>query len=266
MEAGESMRTSPMRSIAIMFLLPLWGLSTVAHGDRLISIPARLAVTPGEELEVPIHLDDGSNVFTYRVQVLFPSAELTYNRVENGSLTAGWFAPSVNLDPGVVTMAGAGWTSLSGGGEILRLVFDVTGAPQGGALSFGPLTGLNDGTTTAETTEGFFGPGFENCTADQDGDYQINLSELLRVIQFFNSPGYHCEAGTEDEYAAGPGSTGCIPHASDYSEQDWTINLSELLRVIQFFNYGGYRPCREALPPTEDGYCPEDISSLSAAF
>jgi len=91
-------------------------------------------------------------------------------------------------------------------------------------------------------------------TADQDGNHQINLSELLRVIQFFNSDGYHCQAGTEDGYAPGPGDHTCTPHDSDYNTQDWRINLSELLRVIQFFNSGGYHYCPEQ--STEDGYCP----------
>ena len=90
-------------------------------------------------------------------------------------------------------------------------------------------------------------------TGDQNGDNEIDLSELLRVIQFFNSAGYHCESGTEDDYAPGPGDTAsCLPHASDYNPQDWEVNLSELLRIVQFFNSGGYH----ASPEGEDGFCP----------
>jgi len=88
--------------------------------------------------------------------------------------------------------------------------------------------------------------------ADQNGDNAIGLSELLRVIQFFNSAGFHCEQDTEDGYAPGPGDTTCPPHHSDYNPQDWTIGLSDLLRLIQFFNSDGYRPCDEG----EDGFCP----------
>ena len=43
------------------------------------------------------------------------------------------------------------------------------------------------------------------CTADQDGDMLIDPTELLRVIQFFNSDGYHIQCGTEDGYAPGQG-------------------------------------------------------------
>ncbi len=93
-------------------------------------------------------------------------------------------------------------------------------------------------------------------TADQDGDSEISLSELLRVIQFFNSDGLHCEEGTEDGYAPGPGDTASRPpHACDYNPTDWEVDLSELLRLIQFFNSAGYHACPDADPPTEDGYC-----------
>ncbi len=89
-------------------------------------------------------------------------------------------------------------------------------------------------------------------SADKNGDGKIDLSELLRVIQFFNIGEYHCDPQGEDGYAPGPGDRNCTPHASDYRTQDWKIDLSELLRVIQFFNIGGYYPCATG----EDGYCP----------
>ncbi len=89
-------------------------------------------------------------------------------------------------------------------------------------------------------------------SADQDYNWTINLSELLRVIQFFNSDGYHCQSGTEDGYAPGPGDQACTPHKSDYNGQDWQVSLSELLRLIQFFNSQCYIPHSSG----EDGYAP----------
>lgn len=89
-------------------------------------------------------------------------------------------------------------------------------------------------------------------SADQDQDYRITLTELLRVIQFFNSGSFHCEAGTEDGFAPGSGDTAsCSPHSGDYSTPDWKFNLSELLRIIQIFNSTGYHSCAEG----EDGFC-----------
>lgn len=89
-------------------------------------------------------------------------------------------------------------------------------------------------------------------TADLNGDHVVNLSELLRVIQFYNSTGYGCEAGTEDGFAPNDADQNCPPHASDYNPQNWAISLSELLRVIQFYNTGAYHACVEG----EDGFCP----------
>jgi hypothetical protein len=95
-------------------------------------------------------------------------------------------------------------------------------------------------------------------TADQNGDGVINLTELLRVIQFFNIRGFHCVTPpdtSEDGFVPGAGGDlSCAPHASDYLPQDWQISLTELLRLIQFFNIRSYHPCPGQ--GTEDGFCP----------
>ncbi|HNR31489.1 MAG TPA: hypothetical protein PKI11_11425, partial [Candidatus Hydrogenedentes bacterium] len=86
------------------------------------------------------------------------------------------------------------------------------------------------------------------------------LTELLRVIQFYNSGGFHCAANpgdTEDGFVPGTGADQtCCPHDSDYapSGPDWQIVLTELLRLIQFYNSGGYHYC--PVDGTEDGFCP----------
>lgn len=84
-------------------------------------------------------------------------------------------------------------------------------------------------------------------SADVNGNRRIGLGELLRVVQFYNSSGYHCAENPgicEDGYRAGAGDTGgCLRHASDYNPHDYQITLSELLRAVQFYNAGGYFPC-----------------------
>ncbi len=64
-------------------------------------------------------------------------------------------------------------------------------------------------------------------SADRDGDWRTAMSELLRVIQFYNAHGYHCDATTEDGYAPGEedltqrrggrGETGGLAQASESS-------------------------------------------------
>ncbi len=91
-------------------------------------------------------------------------------------------------------------------------------------------------------------------TADQDADNLVSLSELLRVIQFFNTGSLGCDSESEDGYAPGGADTACCAHNSDYDSQDWQISLSELLRLIQFFNSAGYAYLPDA--STEDSYRP----------
>lgn len=88
-------------------------------------------------------------------------------------------------------------------------------------------------------------------TTDRDGDGRVSLSELLRVIQFYNVGGHQCASGSEDGFEPGAGPDDCTPHDGDYAPVDWRIDLSELLRAIQFFNAGGYYPCQSG----EDGFC-----------
>ncbi len=101
-----------------------------------------------------------------------------------------------------------------------------------------------------------FDPNRATLIADYNGDWRIDLSEMLRLIQFYNSPGYYCRINTEDGYAPGIGTEhDCVPTSADYAPQDWRINLSELLRYIQFYNVGGYER-NEDTADTEDGVRP----------
>jgi parallel beta-helix repeat protein len=88
-------------------------------------------------------------------------------------------------------------------------------------------------------------------TTDRDGDGRVSLSELLRVIQFYNTGAHQCAEASEDGYDPGAGPKDCAAHDGDYAPVDWRIDLSELLRAIQFFNAGGYYPCQSG----EDGFC-----------
>lgn len=97
-------------------------------------------------------------------------------------------------------------------------------------------------------------------SADTNLSGSISLSELLRVIQFYNLGGYQCPTGqsTEDGYVAGPGAAeSCVPHASDFEPPtpDFTITLTELLRLVQLYNAGAFTFC--PTNDTEDGYCLE---------
>jgi len=88
--------------------------------------------------------------------------------------------------------------------------------------------------------------------ADTNKDDVIGISEMLRVVQFYNIGTLHCDNTTEDGYAPGPGSVDGRPHSSDYINQDWEIGMDELLRLVQIYNVGAYDACENG----EDGFCP----------
>lgn len=131
-----------------------------------------------------------------------------------------------------------------------------------------PVTAILWLTVSPAVAQAYFPLGYHH--ADTDSDWQISLSELLRVIQFFNSGGYHYAYAevTEDGYAPGPWDSegedwiGYCPHHADYLSDYWAISLSELLRVIQFFNGGGLHWSTG----TEDGFAPGPGQDDSAAF
>jgi Tol biopolymer transport system component/predicted aspartyl protease len=88
-------------------------------------------------------------------------------------------------------------------------------------------------------------------------DWQINLSELLRMTQLYNSGAYHCESANDDGYGPGTGNQSCGKHDSDYKPADWQIGLNELLRLVQFYNASGYHTD----PAGEDGFAPGSMGN-----
>ncbi|MCX8064375.1 MAG: hypothetical protein N3G21_04305 [Candidatus Hydrogenedentes bacterium] len=144
----------------------------------------------------------------------------------------------------------------SGGEGITEGTTEGEGSQEGAIEGGAEGEGATEGEGFAEGgVEGEINP-LEIHTADINADKIISLTELLRVIQFFNVGKIHCFQGTEDGYAPGDGEDkSCRPHSSDYSPNNWSISLYELLRLIQFFNSGGYHFCGDS----EDTFCPGRI-------
>jgi hypothetical protein len=107
--------------------------------------------------------------------------------------------------------------------------------------------------------------------ADANGDFRFGLSELLRIVQFYNIGGLGCgelEDFADDGFQADAdrpstpwctASHGAGPHGSDF-DGDYRISLQELLRAIQLFNgkyliNANYAPCAG----TEDYHCDPDF-------
>jgi len=70
-----------------------------------ISIPA-VSATPGATVQIPINIDDATDVGGYQFTVTFDQTVLQATGVVAGSLTSGWmFTPNITV-PGQVTVGG----------------------------------------------------------------------------------------------------------------------------------------------------------------
>jgi len=94
--------------------------------------------------------------------------------------------------------------------------------------------------------------GAQPHSADTNGGFTLDLSEVLGGIQLYNASAYQCDPETPGAFLPGVGDDACAPHASDYAPVDRSVSLSELLRLLQLFNVGAYRV--DCLG--EDGYAP----------
>lgn len=143
-------------------------------------------------------------------------------------------------------------------GTVVNLSFKATGSAAGTLaipLSNVFLAGKNGESIPVSITGGSIsvaGVGRFH-SADTNKNRSMDLGEVLRMVQFYNVGGFHCEAGTEDGFAPGVGDQSCTHHDSDYTAQDWKINFSEIIRMVQFYNVGGYAENAAG----EDGFVPQ---------
>ncbi len=113
--------------------------------------------------------------------------------------------------------------------------------------------GVNDGDEVDAGTDPT-GEGVPH-NADTNANFKLSITEILRLIQFYNSDGFHCQAGTEDGFAPNGGDVTCVRHHSDYLDPEFDLGISEVLRAIQFYNSAGYR--RDML--SEDSFAPTSL-------
>ncbi len=172
---------------------------------------------------------------------------------------------------------GQGTADLAAIADGLLLVFQTADGSQNGLLEFAEASfaapimtqeqflALDDNDDQALSTgelHRYAGP-VRKHNGDIDGDFTLDVSELLRLIQLYNAGAYSCvdpAGSTEDGFTPGAAKgdvPACQRHAADYiGGGDFEIDLSELLRVIQLFNFGTYSYC-ETPSAADDNYCIE---------
>ena len=199
-----------------------------------------------EEREAILGLYEKKGFANATVDMLVPGPVSALGLSE--TLPAGWALEEVVDAVGAEAVPEPGDSTLEFAWLIMprfpvRVVYRVAvpgdaGGPQAiiGEALYRTPDSLELSTGILATAVGDAPGGLAPHSVDSNLDWTISLSEILRVIQFFNMDGYQCADGTEDGYAPGLGAIGCLPHTGDYLEQDWAIDLSELLRMVQLFN------------------------------
>ncbi len=252
--------------------MPRWiAIAWVIAGTALCGAGGAAVLTAGDaqghagdtNVAVPVTLDaaTGESVAALQFDVLFNPATLGLPDVTLGAAAAaaGKSLSHNLLQPGRmrVLIAGLNQTVIEDG-VVAEAQFSIAADAAAGAepIAFSGIilsdpNGQSVGAASTPGTLTIGNGGTHYHSADYNpANWQVSLSELLRIIQLYNAHVYCCMTGSEDGFAPETGPHDCTPHSSDYAPQDWVISLSELLRIIQFYNSNAYHE----KSGTEDGY------------
>lgn len=212
-------------------------------------------------LPMTLDSDTGEEVAAMQCELVFDSRVLSFVSVTAGPAAtgAGKTVFSNLVRPGRVRCIAAGFNRAAiPDGEVFSVTFSVVAGTDDGAYYVdieNAILSDPDGQETGATV--YYGAVLTGLArrhgADINGDWVIAVSELLRVVQFFNTDVFHCQSGTEDGYAVGTGAQDCRFHDSDFMfPRNWSISISELLRLIQLYNSKFYHVSLDS----EDGFAP----------
>jgi hypothetical protein len=174
-------------------------------------------------------------------------------------LPEGWSVravtgPGASMLPTDGTTSLAEWQWTSPGADPIEFSYELV--PADADRGRFQIATLIDGTIDGEAVESMAMPdplylrrlGNDRHSADLDGDSRLGLSELLRVIELYNTRNgtnrtgrYRVSLGSADmfnpdaETAAGQPAGFARFHTAD-TDQDASLSLSELLRVIELYN------------------------------
>ncbi|GAB5558881.1 MAG: hypothetical protein SynsKO_05280 [Synoicihabitans sp.] len=253
--AFETVRTSP----AWLSVLPRGSSLSAMHS---VSNPR---YRPGDLIEVSSRLDYDASASSANWSVLLPSGWM-FDEVLESSTPADSSPPAESTD-----LLEWSWTNLPA--ESLTFTYTLRVPPtQRGPVE---ITSLSEVTTDvgnvqllAQPDPIALLPGLHS--ADTDGDFSLSLSELLRVIQLYNTRVGTTRTGRY--LVSETGVDGFAPDQRDLDEgeipsrfhradtnHDGRLNLTELLRVIQIYNTreGTQRTGKyHADSSTVDGFAP----------
>jgi hypothetical protein len=247
---------------AVLVLAVLAALAVCGGARAAVLVLGSAQGAPGGSAALALYMTPGAgqNVAGIQVDINFDGEQLAFSGAAAGqtAIDANKQLSTNTLGPGRVRalLTGLNQNAIAAG---VAITFEFSLAPGASAGFPVVLSHVFLASTAGQAVNTVFANGYIDTTGqgrphavDLDRNRAISLSELLRVIQFYNSAGFQCGSGTEDGYAPGAGSIICGIYDADYSPQDWQIGLTEVLRLIQFYNSTGYSEDATG----EDGFKP----------
>src|SRR5712692_1547958 len=117
-----------------IFLPALIAAVAAAANAQTVTVGS-VSVHCGDQIEVPVTVDSVSGMLSLEFRVAYDTARLTFTNAATGALTSG-FSLSSNASGGVLRVAMASGTPVSGGGAVANLTFTAASA----VSSFSTLT------------------------------------------------------------------------------------------------------------------------------
>jgi len=166
-----------------------------------LMLPTNLAAAPGEQLTIPINVDDATGVVGFTFDLYFDSILIDTPQASLGALTSGWNIQT-NPQGDHISVAALNTNALSGGGVMANVTLHMKTTAADGTNATVTIQNveMNDGDIAAAgdagaVTVAALNPVYVDFTAASDGDgqpgtpYKHVYNAALAVKASTNNPG-----------------------------------------------------------------------------
>lgn len=153
-----------------------------------------LTATQGDVVTVPVYVDNsvtGLNVYSYQLRISYNSSRLSFNSISvTGTMSQVWGTPVYNAGtPGILNIAHAGGSPLSGSGTLLNIDFTCIGTGTA-------YVNFDGGATYNYFNEGLPAMAFDNGTVAISAAPYITVSPNSALLAIGETQQFNVSGGT----------------------------------------------------------------------
>lgn len=160
------------------FILLFFLYGSIVFGQTVQVTVPNTSGGSGTTVSIPIQVNDvsGKGVYSYGLKFTYNQSVIqSTGASSSGTISSSWGAPTYTIGSGLITVAAAGSSPLSGSGSLVFISFSVVGsAGSSSALHFSEMK-FNEGTPGASKTDGTFTVSGSDVTADEFFPKQFKL-------------------------------------------------------------------------------------------